>query len=276
MQKWSLYGVYAGKYPLSRSGCACLLLLVSPHSLKPKYLVFRGFFGLGSLQMDTRILFLSNTHSARVQLGSQYLTFGVPQTTVVQFPMAGVVDRPMYLNIRGFSSRLSKFARQALSMIRYRLGSFWSVILGKFWQQKQSRKQDNPLSSSPQIKLEPPCVGANVKLIAEKSGPYSHGSSIPTYTLVEEGNIISRDSASGFSLYPSSGGINNAPYPVPDSMSNNDPALGDSRPNVVIAEQYFNNVAMRSHGEVKVSLANIRIKPVMPEATQRYDRRSTM
>jgi hypothetical protein len=150
------------------------------------------------------------------------------------------------------------------------------VVLGKFWQQKLSRKQDNALSPPPEIKPEPPCVGTKIKLIGEKPGPYSQESSIPTYTLVEEGNIISRDSVLAFSLYPSSGGINNAPYLVPDAISNSDPALGNSPPNVVIAEQYFDNVAMRSHGEVKVSLENSRIKPVMPEATQRYDRRSTM
>lgn len=159
-------------------------------------------------------------------------------------------------------------------MIRYRLGSFWSVVLRSFWRQKQSRRQDDALSPLPQSKPEPPWVGTNIKLIGEKPGPHSQGTSIPPYALVEEGDIITRDSTLAFSLYPSSGGINSAPYLEHDTMSNNGSALGNSSPNVVIAEQ--DNIAMRSHIEVKVSLANIRIKPVMPEATQRYDRRSTL
>ena len=204
----------------------------------------------------------------------KYTQHSARETTVVHFPMAGVVDRLMYLSTRAFSSRISGFVWQALSVIRYRLGSFWSVVLGSFWRQKHSRKQDDTLSLPPQSKPELPWVGTRMKLIGEKQGPFSQGSSIPPYTLVEEGGIITRDSASAFSLYPSSGGINNAPYLVHDAMSNNGSALGNSPPDVVIAEQ--DNIAMRSHIEVNVSLANIRIKPVMPEATQRYDRRSTL
>ena len=182
--------------------------------------------------------------------------------------MAGVVDRLMYLSTQVFPSRMSGFAWRALSMIRYRLGSFWSVVLGSFWRQKQSRKQDDALSPPPQSKPEPPWVGTKIE---GKIGPYSRGSSTPPYTLVEEGDIITRDSDLAHSLYPSSGGINNVPHLVHDAMSNNGPALDNSLPNVVISEQ--DNIA---NIEVKVSLANIRIKPVMPEATQRYDRRSTL
>lgn len=188
--------------------------------------------------------------------------------------MTGAVDRLTYPSIQAFSSQISKFAWRAFSMIRYRLGSFWSVVLRSFWRQKQSRRQDDALSPLPQSKPEPPWVGTNIKLIGEKPGPHSQGTSIPPYALVEEGDIITRDSTLAFSLYPSSGGINSAPYLEHDIMSNNGSALGNSSPNVVIAEQ--DNIAMRSHIEVKVSLANIRIKPVMPEATQRYDRRSTL
>ena len=204
----------------------------------------------------------------------KYTQHSARETTVVQFPMAGVVDRLIYLSTRAFSSQISGFVWQALSMIRYRLGSFWLVVLRSFWRQKQSRKQDDALSPLPQSKPEPPWVGTKIKIIEEKPGPYSQGSSIPPYTLVEEGDIITRDSDLAHSLYPSSAGINNPPYLVHDAVSDNGPALDNSPPNVVIAEQ--DNIAMRSHIEVKVSLANIRIKPVMPEATQRYDRRSTL
>ncbi|KIM46850.1 hypothetical protein M413DRAFT_264402 [Hebeloma cylindrosporum] len=75
--------------------------------------------------------------------------------------MAGVVDRLilMYPIIRAFPVRMAKFAWQALSMIRYRLGSFWSVVLGGLWRQMQSRKQDDRLSPPPQITPEATRVG---------------------------------------------------------------------------------------------------------------------
>jgi hypothetical protein len=127
-------------------------------------------------------------------------------------------------------------------------------------------------------------MGTEIKLLEEKLGSYSQGSFIPTtaHTIVEKGGTISLDSAS-LSLYPSPGRLNETPYLLHDSIPgtpNDNPAMDNSSPSAVTDEQYSANVETRGL-DVKVKvlsfkLANIRIKPVMPEGTQRYDRRSTI
>jgi hypothetical protein len=54
--------------------------------------------------------------------------------------------------------------------------------------------------------------------------------------------------------------------------------VGDSSPSAVTAQQYSAKIESRGLDvEVKVaSLANHCLKPVMPEGTQRYNRRSKM
>lgn len=201
--------------------------------------------------------------------------------------MAGIAGlRLLYPILRAFSLRMAKSAWHMLSTMRRRSGSFWSLLLGICVRKRPPRKQNNLPSLSPLLDIEPNSRrvdGTEVGPVEDARSPISQGR-IPAYTMVERGGVIASSSTS-FSLCPSSGHMNDAPYLSHDAMSASPrdiSAISDTSLNAVIAEQSNSaTIASRGHSldvqEFKVaSLANIRIKPVMPESTQRYDRRSTM